>query len=440
MSKELKRTVFLFSVIDYHAMEEYFEEMARNGWMLEKLGGITATFRKIEPVDLKFTVDIFPGSSMFESANSRSWQDYKNLCEESGWTYVAKGNNYQIYYCKAEETPIPIQTDSSIAEKIVSKTVFGPELAVMLLCLPALCTSLGGLFNFDYSRLFTNTGVVSSLLFPFLIIGLFWNMLTYVIWLVRAKLAIKKGAALPQTSVGSARFRGILLLCVSVLMVAAFLFAALGDMRNGHTYLLSVLLIPLLSIFPAVWFRKNVQSKQRSKKKNIAIFAAIVVAAGLFGMIATPFAILSSASFGDRRQTLPQGYDALTLQAFGIQNPTVSRFSKDGSFLVPQKYDYYELSPNGDVRTDYMQAIHPRLARYIFDGILKETIEKPWGDILQADPKPWGADEALYLDEYRKTIMLLKGNCVLVLESNFDFQDSAVIARCKEQLNNCFMV
>ncbi len=143
MSKTTKTTIFMFSLLDYKAMEEYFEIMAAQGWMLDKIGTWTVRFKKINPQNLKFTVDLFPYLTAFDSPHSQDVKNYQELCEQSGWHFVTTANKFQIFYANSDENPIPIQTDSSVEEKIVRQSVFGIEFLVFLICLPALLFSLG---------------------------------------------------------------------------------------------------------------------------------------------------------------------------------------------------------------------------------------------------------------------------------------------------------
>ena len=54
-----KRVYWGYSILDYKGMEAYFEKMASEGWMLEKIGEIWATFYRETPKDLQFSIDVF---------------------------------------------------------------------------------------------------------------------------------------------------------------------------------------------------------------------------------------------------------------------------------------------------------------------------------------------------------------------------------------------
>lgn len=134
--------------------------------MLKSINMLTATFTKAKPQELIFTVDVFPETSVFDSPNHQKAQDYRELCEQSGWHFVTSRDKLQVFYAYPNENPIPIQTDNSVPEKIIRKSILSTEFIVFLIALPAFILQLGGLFSLDYTRLFTNTGIVSVVFFP----------------------------------------------------------------------------------------------------------------------------------------------------------------------------------------------------------------------------------------------------------------------------------
>jgi hypothetical protein len=49
MKNKMKRVFWGFFALDYKAISIYLEEMAEKGWMLEKVGRMTAKFRAMKP-------------------------------------------------------------------------------------------------------------------------------------------------------------------------------------------------------------------------------------------------------------------------------------------------------------------------------------------------------------------------------------------------------
>lgn len=421
--KQTKTTIFLFSVIDYSAMEQYFEQMAEQGWMLEKVGVVTARFRRIEPAKLRFTVDIF--TEPHTNPKSRGLQDYITLCEESGWRYVAGANRFQIFCADSGESPTPIQTDDSLAEKIIRKTLLGPELLVFLLCLPGIFTNLSLLFEFPYTRLYTNIGILAAFYFPIFAIPLSFYLVSYLLWLIQAKRNVLRDLPLPKVHLGWARARGITMLGIAGLLLSATFVAGIFDAMNGKTFILPALLVPFLGIPVGLALRRGkAANNNRLSVKQLIIGAALVAALTVVGGFLTIRMAVRPPK--ELKQPLPEGYGALTLGNFELGDAEVSRFSKDGSFLVPVRYEYYELSAQGTVHTESMLAATPGIARYIFDSILKEYEQHVWSTLEYPDPSLWNADDACFLYEPDGSLLLLKGRQVLLLRGSMLSEEPSV--------------
>ena len=84
VKNKTKRVFWGFFPLDYKAMETYLEEMAGKGWMLEKVGRMTARFRAIEPQKLKFYVDVFKEEGPLTPERTKEAEEYRRLCRESG--------------------------------------------------------------------------------------------------------------------------------------------------------------------------------------------------------------------------------------------------------------------------------------------------------------------------------------------------------------------
>lgn len=441
MNKTTKTTIFMFSLLDYKAMEEYFEKMASQGWMLEKIGAWTVKFRKTDPQNLIFTVDLFPYLTAFDSPNNTGLKDYHDLCEQSGWHFVTSANKFQIFYANADENPTPIQTDSSVEEKIVRKSVFGIEFLVFLICLPALLFSFGGIFPFDYSKLFTNISILSTVYFPILILPIAIYTGYFFWWFWQAKRNIRQGLSLPRTSLRAARWRGMFLLGVGGLLISFMIIAAIADAINGYRFILLFLLLPASGLVIGIWFKKNVAAKERSRKKNLSIFTALILGSTIFLTVLITGLVLSSGKVFEGitgiESGLPEGYTALKLSDFGIKEPPkVLNFSERASFVVPVNYDYYEITNGKSIRTKYIKAASPGIARYIFDGMLQREGSLLYRTISQATGDDWDdVDQAYYLNDTKSLILLIKDEVVILLDGKIDFSQPEVRKICLDKLN-----
>lgn len=86
--KETKRRLERFSFFDHTGMERHLEDMAAQGWMVEKAGGLWR-YRRCEPRKVRFAVTFYPRASMFDPEPTEGELMFREFCEETGWKFAA---------------------------------------------------------------------------------------------------------------------------------------------------------------------------------------------------------------------------------------------------------------------------------------------------------------------------------------------------------------
>lgn len=428
---ETKRVPFVFTLLDYKAMEEYFEQQAVEGWMLEKIHTFTMTFKKIEPIHIKFSVDVFPYVRSFDSYHSEAVLDYRELCEKSGWTFITSSNKLQVFYTEDKLNTVPIQTDPVQEERIIKKAFKSPEVLTLFILFPIFLLSFGGILPFQYDQLFLNSTIVSTIMLPLLLFPVTLYVVYYGMWFWKAKRNVKKGEDLPRTSVKSALFRGRFHLIVSATALAIYLIAIVIDAINGHTFPLVFLIVPLGGAGIGIWFKKKGLSQNRSRRKNILLFALLifgfitVLNFSIFGIFASQSNLFENL-IGINSE-VPDDYDVPILEDFGLEEtPHTQAFSRKSSVIVPRSYEYHEISSEGTIRTRYYEAINPEIADYIFEGMLDTEGSLLYRSVSKAPEDDWNVDSAYYLKEDETMIVLLKDNAVVMLVNEMGFSDETV--------------
>ena len=141
----------------------------------------------------------------------------------------------------------------------------------------------------------------------------------------------------------------------------------------------------------------------------------------------------------NRIDIIPEGYPVVTLYDLtegAEQGKLISReFSPGMSPLTPKHYSYWEtIDINGEtegIRVNYYKTLNPHFARIIFDGVTKK-LEKgiKWRGMHlltktiitdDAMKKLWDVDN-LALTEERDQIIVRKGNIVVHLDGDIDFE------------------
>ena len=115
---------------DMGMMENWLEDMAAEGWLLEKCGGHFATFERWEPRPCRFRLEPLGGRR----------QDQQEAAEELyaqlGWRRLCPMGEFVIFYCLDPDAP-ELQTDpvaeNWLVEKLLKKTRRGLVLSWLFL-------------------------------------------------------------------------------------------------------------------------------------------------------------------------------------------------------------------------------------------------------------------------------------------------------------------
>lgn len=161
-----------FSPIDRRYLEQDFKEMAKKGWLIEKIGIFKYTFKKIEPIDLDFSVSIFQPTNFIDYSNSDESIDFQELCVESGWTLHCSNERFHVFSKMANDELPPIHTESIEEFKTIKKSIYKSESIYIFLILLQIFNISMFLNPFDYTIL-TNPQLLRSsiliiLLFSFM--------------------------------------------------------------------------------------------------------------------------------------------------------------------------------------------------------------------------------------------------------------------------------
>ena len=133
--KDKKRVLSKYSFYDRTHIQQYLEDMASKGWMLEKITSFYWQFKAIEPQTLHFSINYFPPASEFDAEPSEQLLTIRDYCAHAGWEFVTASAQMQIY-CNAQENPTPIETDALVEVETIHKAMkknFLPSQIVLLI-------------------------------------------------------------------------------------------------------------------------------------------------------------------------------------------------------------------------------------------------------------------------------------------------------------------
>ncbi|MBR6528026.1 MAG: DUF2812 domain-containing protein [Lachnospiraceae bacterium] len=104
---------------EFAQIENYLENQAAKGWILEQVGLYGFTFCKDAPSHRRYCIDVPVTGGEFKNREAYL-EDYIPMCQDAGWTYV--GTNDRIYiFTTEEETAIPLHTDPEVRRQAIER-------------------------------------------------------------------------------------------------------------------------------------------------------------------------------------------------------------------------------------------------------------------------------------------------------------------------------
>lgn len=445
MKNKTKRVFWGFFSLDYKAMGEYLEEMADKGWMVEKVGRYTAKFRAIEPQKIKFYVDVFKEGGPLTPEKTESSEEYRKLCQESGWTFITSQDYLQFFYADGDIEPVPIQTDEEIEQKIVEHTLLKRELSGVLIFAILAVYILFRNIPIKYTNLLNFTGVTSTFLYPILCIFTAIPAVYSIILMIRARRNIKNGLSITKPTLKSARRRIIVFYGAIWIIGLFYVLSFIIDSFYRPEILIYVLLGPGIGIIFGSSIRYLVKKNIISKDSDLNYMVIGIIIILIFLYTAGP-SIFEKTEEIYKVDSAPESYPVITLEELSKesgQESELSREFKHGmSPVIPKHYTYREYVNLGDssksINIKYYEAINPYFADIIFNGIT-EKLEKgmKWRgmtiftkNIITDDEMKnlWDVDN-MALTEERDELIIQKGNIVLHVDNYskvMDFNDKEI--------------
>lgn len=441
MKNKTKWVFWGFFSLDYQVMKTYLEEMAENGWMLEKVGQQRhlAKFRAIEPQKLKFYVDVFKEGGPLTPEKTEESEAYRSLCKESGWIFITSQDYLQFFYADEDSVPVPIQTDEALEQEIVEHTLLRNELrGILIFSLIAAYVFIKNL-PIRYSSLLSYTGVTSTFLFPILCIFAACPAAYSIIRILKARSNIKNGLPIEKPTMKSARRRIIIFYGSTWIVILPFILSFIVDAFFIPNIVVFALFGPGVGTIIGLGSRYYIKKKATKKEDGLLVIVFAVIIVIIFMYTIGPF-IMEGLDDIYKVTSIPEGYPIITMEEISKKPSQISSLTKEfklgSSPITPKHYTYWEsVDVNGNkenLNIKYYKTINPYYAEIIFNGI-RDGLENgfKWKGmtifnrtiITDEEMKNlWDADN-MALTEERDEIIIQKGSIVLNFSGDIDFSD-----------------
>ena len=275
---ETKRIWWTFQLWEADAFRQYLEEMALQGWFLEKVGGFGMKFYKAEPEKRRYAALLVPESTSFTGADSWKAEQFRRQCQEAGWMFQCSGTYWQIFYTTDDTVQLigdmvedkQFQMQKSLSWNWYVK-IFYPILVVLEI--GALYYNLqnpGKMFA-DSIQLFLNLLLVG--------ICISWTI-SYVQlfqWNHGNTIALKKGIPFPRMDLKrKINLKKCMFVCegISILLILALAFSS--SVRALAGVLISSLMIVLISLFVRELVRDNGSGDSRGEWMSYLVGSAVL--------------------------------------------------------------------------------------------------------------------------------------------------------------------
>lgn len=480
-----KISVRHLAISNYPYIEEYLQDMARQGWLLHRIRlDNIFIFKRSQPREMEFFIKPYERETFL---NRRTREESKEMEEEYkdlGWNYSSKTYNFLIYYgeagslaSKKEELREGFRSIERMASRQIKVFIF-PLLVFMFLCWQ--------IFK-DLDRLVLYRDILVQiviLVLPLGLLSILLDMGQNWRFLRASRRNFQAGQPLEYRK-GSYRLLGLV---NSLIFFLAFLtiVTILGQViifKDSTS--LRTLLPPIIGVGIGLLFRFLIKPRKISNELKTGLLLIAVLVA--FGLVSGK--ILEDPNpMGDISRLDREAYKVLLVSDF-IPNPVneEGRMVRRMSPLVPDSYKMTVSSEEAYMYTDYSRAIKESLAQDLFQAHIgqeekflvwlnknnlrhhfqegrykfhpgapdliiseeefnrlkrleiKEAIGKALDlgiarSLVPADEALWGVDQAYYLSQDKRRIVLRQGKEVFAL-SGQDFSQEKIRELTKEILD-----
>ena len=437
MKRKKYRELNLYSYYDHTGIARHLEDMARQGWQLEKAGSTFFTYHRCDPAELHYAVVYFPKASQFDPEPPAEQREFWELCKATGWELVTSRYQMQIF-CNPAKDPTPIETDPVVqVENVRAAMKKGAVRAnwCLLACSPL---QLWLQFRSAYTirDLLLSTFTLSAILIWLLVgINAIVELTAYYRWYRKAKAAAREeGILLSPRSRKWLQILRIMFLVVIVTIDLPILF--LDPSRSPSTRMVILVSLSCYAVLLLIIYgsRQLMKKKGFSAEANmglnilIAIVGTFVLMGGLIWM---SFRVADDPSLNGHQNaetiSYTRGYrtytydfyrDSLPLTVEDLSDmepdPDYSRRMDVSGTPLLREYDirqvipYYSYSDAPELTYTVWEVGISSLYGPVKNSFFKDTVYTFHGQIdfviphgwVAADAAPWGALDAYqYHDE-----------------------------------------
>ncbi len=437
--KDMKKKVEFFTFYDKTGIEKHLEQMASEGWLLEKMSAFRWTYRRIEPQNLHFSVSYYATITDFEPELTEEQQAFNEFCEHSGWKLATQTVQMQVFY-NENENPVPIETDPVLEveniHRSVKKTVLVTYFLMLFLGFIMGASFVSTMLGDPIALLSSATKLFTGVWFIVALVYSLTELITYFTWRRKAKKMAEQGVFLETRGHRKLGF------AIFVFMIVSVVLYLIALANTGLQFYMTAYLLIFLAGFPLVNGVKSFLKKKKVKagtNKALTFAASFVLAFVLMSAVSlvTIMGIKNGAFESDLKDPiftigeLLDVDDTDYLKTRGKEDSIIL-----GQYRSSQHPNTYEHSPT--MQYTITEVKMPYLYDFAVDTLYHHYDEwKGWDSVyeyVEINAEEWGASKAwqLYKDGKADTAFLI---CYdkYILEISVDWE---LTARQKQLIGN----
>ena len=382
--REFKRTVPVYSFYDRTGIQNYLEDQAAKGWILDKAGTLCWRFRRMEARTLKFSVVYFPEADLYDPVPGEGEQTFREYCEHSGWHFVGSQAQMQIFYSEWEN-PVPIDTDPVIEVENIHKSMKKSMLPGYWCLLASSIIWIVNVFvqrNDDPLRfLSANLTLYLMVFWPSMLLLCAGRLICYYRWRRKAKRAAEEGEFL-----ASRGFQGIER--VWAILAAVGLLACLLFGRSQMTsFGVIVGVITGVGLLIVEYITRQIMKKKgydaaESKVRTIVVTLIATLVLGIV-VASAVFSVMDRVDdewelYIELSDLMDGEYETLNLEdteSFLLRRQRITHYTKERPMTELQ-----------------YQVVHVK-AGFLYDTCREMILSDDYFDLVPVDSAPWGAVE-----------------------------------------------
>ena len=390
------------SYTNFGPMAQWYEEMAKEGWQIEKIPlPFVHKFKKSEPADIKYQFTIAPNETWYVKFSKEELKDYDQMAEEYGWHMVDRSLNMNLY--QVDETGSnSLYNDDSYEIEILNKGIKGELITISLNFLVFGFLALSSIARLRSSEIYYSNFpfFMAPAVSLFLILSLL-SLGDYISFKRRNK-EVKAIKDLKFTGLGIGKLQALLPLLSIVLIILSWIALVIHQLEMGYGLTILISVIPIIFMVILIsYFIKKVKQMDAKKEHKKFLFVLIPV---------IMFMVFTASNLGMLgKLALKNDFQPKEIAGFSVRKESTS-------FLAESCEDFRAKSHDLDIKKTVVNS--EGLAEDLFNRVLKNAENHPYRAEFVKDLSKYFAYDKTYSLADEDSYLILKGKMVLEVDGN----------------------